>query len=231
MPIAIDPLWLQYVAVISGKSDSTWAFRGEADGAWEFIPKVGRPSVCGSAGYRLADEKILFENFRREARRHERGLGFTAMDWMAVAQHHGLPTRLLDWSTNPLVAAWFAVADEAQVSDARIHMIRFVPSAVASLEEPFALAPAVAPALVRVPPLAARITSQQGLFSIHPNPTVAWTPWSPGSTYLYDHFDVPEASKAYFRQALHFLGFNSSRLMSDLDGLARTLQWEYRTRP
>jgi len=36
---------------------------------------------------------------------------------MALAQHHGIPTRLLDWSRHPLKAAWFAANEAAQSTD------------------------------------------------------------------------------------------------------------------
>jgi hypothetical protein len=146
------------------------------------------------------------------------------MDWLAVAQHHGLPTRLIDWTTNPLTAAWFAVANEASAADGRIHMIRLARRT--AITDPFTVAGP--PAFTQVPALAARITAQQGLFSVHPDPTSAWNPGGAGITY--EAFDIPAASKREFRHALHLLGFNSSRLMSDLDGLSQTLQWEYGNR-
>jgi hypothetical protein len=220
----VDPNWLDFLEDVSGRADGYWIFRGEADNAWELQPKVGRPHVCGPAGYRLADEMILFNDFCREAPRYERGSGFTATDWLAVAQHHGLPTRLLDWTTNPLTAAWFAVADEANSHDGRIHMIRVVTRSV--VIDPFAIAGS--PVIAHVPALAARITAQQGLFSIHPNPDLTWTPSGVG--IMYETFDVPAGSKPEFRRTLHHLGFDSSRLMSDLDGLTKTLQWKYHNR-
>jgi hypothetical protein len=230
MPATIDPVWLDFIEEMSGRTDEHWIFRGEGKKTWELRPKAGRPEVCGRAGYRELDEGNLFKDFRREAQRYERGRGVSDIEWLALAQHHGLPTRLLDWTFNPLIAAWFAV--EQETDDGRIHQIRARRSDILSAVEPYPLkspgAPVPSPTLVRVPPLAARITSQQGLFSLHFDPTAQWTPGAP--TYQYETFDVPATSKPFFKEVLNLLGVNSSRLMSDLDGLAKTLQWQYRNR-
>ena len=106
-------------------------------------------------------------------------------------------------------------------------MIRVAKDQIRSVPEPYD--PSItAPVLARVPAVAARITSQQGLFSIHPDPTLGWVPG--GAGIKYETFDAPLGSKIEFRKVLHILGFNASRLMSDLDGLCKTLQWEYRMR-
>lgn len=55
-------------------------------------------------------ERNLLSEFRRLAEPVLQEKPTNSWEWLAVAQHHGIPTRLLDWSTNLLVALWFAVA-------------------------------------------------------------------------------------------------------------------------
>lgn len=81
-----------------------WLFRGQADAIWELRPGVHR-------GYSPQQERYLTNEFRVRARSRYFSCP-TSNDypgWLALMQHYGLPTRLLDWTYSPLIAAFFAV--------------------------------------------------------------------------------------------------------------------------
>src|SRR5215218_1482907 len=116
MTLLPTPTWDTFLRTVSTRTNGTWLFRGQAGKKWPLSPSAGRDQCVGSAGYRRADEYNLLKDFVREAKRYVES-GFSELEWLALAQHHGLPTRLLDWSTNPLVAAWFACEKEENTDD------------------------------------------------------------------------------------------------------------------
>src|SRR3954452_13702313 len=82
---------------------STLVFRGLARSSYSNVSSLARLS-----GEFERLERHLIRNFRKYA--HREAPGPTTWDWMSLAQHHGLPTRLLDWTFSPLVALHFATA-------------------------------------------------------------------------------------------------------------------------
>lgn len=81
-------------------------FRGQnTDKA--LIPKIARHHFIKS---REVDEKRMFNEFKLLARPFLHQEFLSEIEWLTVAQHHGLPTRLLDWTENPLTVLFFATA-------------------------------------------------------------------------------------------------------------------------
>lgn len=84
-------------------------YRGQRE-EWPLLPKLARMKPRTDT---LKDEDFMLT----ELQRHLPSFGLAySNEWslLAIAQHHGMATRLLDWSSSPLVALWFAVAEPAE---------------------------------------------------------------------------------------------------------------------
>jgi FRG domain-containing protein len=97
------------IAAASGPlhAHSPLVFRGLPRSDYANVSSLARLS-----GDYASLERHLIRNFRKYA--HREAPGPTVWDWLSLAQHHGLPTRLLDWTYSPLVALHFASAALAE---------------------------------------------------------------------------------------------------------------------
>lgn len=208
--------WIRFIEFIDAKTHTRWVFRGCGSPAYKFLPSVGR-----SPSYTVLHEERVFRAFQRSAGAMlERPLA-DDWEWLAVAQHHGLPTRLLDWSTNPLVACFFAVSSGPPDEDAVVYGYSITAGdAVDPREHPD---PFMLDRVMFLLPTknASRIVNQRGLFSVHHRPDEPW------STSDVDSFTIPSSMRARFRRRLFKMGIDHSHIYPDLGGLCETLKWRF----
>lgn len=90
-----------------------WAFRGQANIDWTLEPSIERLANSYPQNFRSGAEKYVQKAFRRRAHHYVQCPPDESdeLEWMALMRHHGAPTRLLDWTRSPYVAAFFALAD------------------------------------------------------------------------------------------------------------------------
>jgi len=102
---SIDDLISKITDLRRKNSLKIW-FRGHADKDWDLIPMVKRKPFIGREQYLTNDFYIKAKNRMKQAPGKEDYSG-----WLSLMQHYGLPTRLLDWSKSPLIAAYFATSN------------------------------------------------------------------------------------------------------------------------
>lgn len=110
-PVKILGTWedvANLLAFTSQYNGHAWLFRGASNAAYSLTPKVGRNERKKRIPYSLEDEVAVLRGFQLRARAYVQALPQSELEWLALAQHHGTPTRLLDWTEGLLTALWFA---------------------------------------------------------------------------------------------------------------------------
>lgn len=194
-----------------------WVFRGISYASYKLVPK------CGRLGIKPVIEKRIFNHFVREATAYIGAAPSSEWELLALAQHHGLPTRLLDWTENPLVAAYFACQDSDEDEDGAIYMLR-----TEYVVRDYSISPFSIERLSRYRPhhVTNRIAAQRGLFTVHPDPMQALELSHDGPVTIHRAVVRKELKKTLLFSLSRF-GINKSSLFPDLDGLAAHIMWIY----
>jgi hypothetical protein len=194
----------------------TIAYRGVRNSSYELIPKIGRVNFLDTSIIFERQEQRVLEYFKARSIPFIQTQCENLWDWLALAQHHGLPTRLLDWTLNPLVAAYFAVEKE---HDGNSVIYAYKIRKYLNLElnpDPFK----VDNISIFIPKhITQRITVQSGLFTIHPNPTEPMD-----STDLVKYI-VPHDFRRELKFILYRYGITKASLFPGLDSLAEHIEW------
>ncbi len=189
-------------------------YRGVSNEKYELLPRIGRAEYRSQ--FSIKNEKFLLHVFKSRAIRYIEYKPTSELEWLALAQHHGLPTRLLDWSFSPLVALFFAVFSNTPNNGAVYtrHMSRGeLPD---NQDEPFDITKCYK---YYPPHISARIPAQSALFTIGPNPI---TPMN-GDKIL--KIVIPQEKKREILRRLYELGITYETLFPDLDGVCAYWDW------
>jgi hypothetical protein len=192
-------------------------YRGVKSVSYDLVPKIGRISPPTPDKDRGENEQEIIRTWKERALPFLTSVPQTDWDWLALGQHHSLPTRLLDWTSNPLVACYFAVEEQSDTNSMiYAYETRWFIS-VKDNPDPFDYKK-VGKFIPRH--ITARITAQSGLFTIHPNPYVPFT------SDKIDRIIIPNDIRFTLKKTLNRYGINRVSLFPGLDGLARHIQWE-----
>jgi hypothetical protein len=203
-------------------------FRGQTRD-WSLLPSIGRyPAVVrGYDDWRGLHDDII-DRFLRLGHPFLSEYPKSGPESWVVGQHHGLPTRLLDTTTNPLKGLFFAVNHPAEDPEDGVLWIFSYTGWREDLKEEHRkywddeLVPFLPPRLTP------RLTAQEGAFISYPLPKDR-KPLKPVDKFKQDNLSldkivVPAATKAILRRELAALGVQFRLLFPDLDGVARGIR-------
>lgn len=219
----------EYVDLVEKVGDSdNWLFRGQrAD--WPMLPKFARLTPRED---HLKSERSMVREFRRHVQEYIKSDSTNDWELLALAQHHGMATRLLDWTLSPLVALWFAVELPAEETGGNgvVYMFEYAEDDLVDdyqAKSPFEQEQT----LFYIPQtVTGRIRVQRGYFSVHGyDREQGWVPLqeNPLFTPRLQKVEVPAKCFSSIRYSLDRCGINRASMFPDLDGLSAYVTWSY----
>ena len=205
-----------------------------------------------------AHELRLLTSFRKYAMLRHAVHGDWVWNWLSLAKHHGLPTRLLDWTYSPYVAMHFATHNPKQFDldaviwcvdytatnellpkplrtilkkdDANIFTTEMLTSVATSLEQFDTMSNNDFVLFFEPPSLDERIVNQFALFSLPSSPTLQLEDLLKRREKTYRRLIIPAALKWEIRDKLDQANITERVLFPGLDGLSQWLKRYFTTR-
>jgi len=248
-PAAPDPT--------TGRRRDTGVYRGARDARWQLLTSLDRLGGTTPPHTKADLETHILRNFIRYSRPYLPTAPANDWELLVTAQHHGLPTRLLDWTYSPLIATHFATLDRGDPSAPadrvvwrldwqRVHRAFGFPPLALLIEDletlPGGDAPLTPWAFFRRPPDAApfacmleppslvpRISMQAAAFTLCTDKHVSFDAFleAHGLGDALTRLIVPAAAVGLVRDQLDTIGIDERRLFPDLDGVAAQLRRYY----
>lgn len=226
---------------------SGYVYRGMDDSSYDLSTSLNR---LGESHL----ERHLLRNFRKYSQMPDEG--GSIWNWMALGQHHGLPTRLLDWTYSPYVALHFATADfELYDRDGFIWAVNYVNSmeylpdqlksiidaegshiftaemldkATNSIEGLSKLKKEAFAIFLEPASIDQRIVNQYAVFSMMSDPDLLLNNWLLQKEIKQFRIVIPAELKWEIRDKLDQSNINERVLFPGLDGLAKWLERQYK---
>lgn len=226
-----------------------YAFRGQSDATWELKPSFLRCLPSEMPVQRALDlENAALAEFKTQAHLHLPQSVFAtttdSISWLTVMQHHGAPTRMLDWTASIYVAAYFAVHGTPS-SDGAIWLVHTngvhdymnkthgeseIPTNEAAMRKVFFVADATEiVTFVGRQNKSDRMIAQQGFFSVCRNilgdhGAIFRRVFSePTEKLLFAKLIIPSALKPTFARRLRAMNLTANALFPGIDGLGKSI--------
>ena len=177
-------------------------------------------------------ERKMLDEFKRRSQIRINKTIDSDWDWLVFAQHYGLKTRLLDWTSNPLIGLWFSCYEKSKWNADGIVFVFVVKENYllnkAKDKTPFErdITKVYKPQINNE-----RILAQAGWFTAHgfSPKTNRFIPLNESKIYSHQikSIIIPRENKEQLIADLNILGFNHERLYPDVDGICKQLNDDY----
>jgi len=237
----------------TGRRRDSGVYRGDGNASWPLLTSLDKLGGVEPPHSKADLEEHILRNFIRYSRPY---LTQPASDWevLVAAQHHGLPTRLLDWTYSPLVAAHFATLNSERRSNRviwrldwkQVHRRFKLPELSFLIQDlegilgedrpltPWALFSAPEKTkpfacMLEPPSINPRIVAQSATFTLCSDKRQSFDCFleQNGLGSALTKFVIPAQETARFRDQLDLVDVDERRLFPDLDGVAAEMRRYY----
>lgn len=190
-------------------------FRGQSSTEYKLIPSIGRMFKDEEHETLKEFERDIFEDFKRKYSMFTDAKPKNDKEFLFLAQHYGLPTRLLDWTYNPLIALYFACCSKFDRNGVVYQSYPFSMRIFNENKDDILSFPDTTLLIPNITDV--RYKNQNGLFVLYPEP------WKENVEHITTKYIIPAECKRSILTKLEKIGITRSFIMPSLDSLCKDI--------